>query len=221
MTGHEVYGPEPNAPSTLEVRWIRPGELDAPTLEWFGRFPAAAESREDDYLISPNLTGLSVKIRGGRALEVKVFRGRRGELSLAAGVRGLMESWQRWSFPVGSEIRGGPDSTSWRSVHKVRRISFFVAGEGRLSASVPTPERGTGCAVELTEVTMHGRNWWTLGLEAAGPPDGLRGLVEGTAALLFEQPLPGGLELTQADSSSYYGWLRDLTRRRWSHDADR
>jgi hypothetical protein len=182
-------------------------------LEWFGGFPALTESREDDYLINPNLMGLSVKIRGGRALEVKVFRGRRGVLSLAGRVQGFLESWQRWSFPVGSVLRGGLDSASWRSVRKVRRISFFAAGEGRLSASVPTPERGTGCAVELTEVTLNGRNWWTLGVEAAGPPDALRSLVEGTAALLFDQPLPGALQLSPADSCSYHAWLQDLTRR--------
>jgi hypothetical protein len=169
MTGHEVHGPDPGEPPTLEMRWIRPGELDARTLEWFERFPAAAESRDDDYLINPNLTGLSVKIRRGHALEVKAFRGRRGVPSLAGHLEGFVESWQRWSFPAGSVIRGAVDSASWRSVHKVRHISFFAINEGRPSASIPTPERGTGCAVELTEVTLHGRNWWDPWVGSGGP----------------------------------------------------
>jgi hypothetical protein len=45
---------------------------------WFGRFPAGTESREDTYLLDPQLRGLSVKIRGGGALEVKAYRGSPG-----------------------------------------------------------------------------------------------------------------------------------------------
>jgi hypothetical protein len=45
---------------------------------WFGRFPAGTESREDTYLLDPQLRGLAVKIRGGGALEVKAHRGAQG-----------------------------------------------------------------------------------------------------------------------------------------------
>src|SRR6478752_2320072 len=36
-----------------------PGVADARMHEWFRRFPAATESRADDYLISPDLDGVS------------------------------------------------------------------------------------------------------------------------------------------------------------------
>ena len=36
------------------------------------------ESREDTYLLDPHLPGLSVKVRGGGALEVKAYRGEPG-----------------------------------------------------------------------------------------------------------------------------------------------
>jgi hypothetical protein len=49
---------------------------------WFSRFPATTESREDTYLLDPQLRGLSVKVRAGRALEVKVYRGSRGILQV-------------------------------------------------------------------------------------------------------------------------------------------
>jgi hypothetical protein len=57
---------------SLEVRWIFPGLLEAAAARWFGRYPARTESREDTYLLDPRLRGLSVKVRGGGALEVKV-----------------------------------------------------------------------------------------------------------------------------------------------------
>ena len=49
---------------------------------WFGRFPATVESREDTYPLDPQLPGLSVKVRGGGALEVKVYGGGPGILEV-------------------------------------------------------------------------------------------------------------------------------------------
>ena len=84
---------------SLEVRWIFPGQLETAVARWFGRFPARTESRQDTYLLDPRLPGLSVKVRGGGALEVKAYRGSPGILEVPGRARGRMESWQKWSFP--------------------------------------------------------------------------------------------------------------------------
>jgi len=99
---------------SLEVRWIFPGQLEAAVAGWFGRFPARMESREDTYLLDPLLRGLSVKIRGGGALEVKAYHGSPGILDVEGRARGRLESWQKWSFPCGplSQVSGGP--AGWR-----------------------------------------------------------------------------------------------------------
>jgi hypothetical protein len=67
-----------DAVRSLEVRWILPGQLEPAVARWFRRFPAASESRTDTYLISPDLRGLSVKVRAGGALEVKAYHGSPG-----------------------------------------------------------------------------------------------------------------------------------------------
>ena len=99
MTAGQPDSPVTEGVRSLEVRWIFPGELETAVAGWFGRFPAEMESREDAYLLDPNLRGLSVKVRGGRAFEVKVYCGSPGILEMAGGARGRMESWQKWSFP--------------------------------------------------------------------------------------------------------------------------
>ena len=119
---------------SLEVRWIFPGQLEGAVVGWFGRFPARTEAREDTYLLDPRLPGLSVKVRGGRALEVKAYRGSPGILQ-AGRARGRMQFWQKWSFPFtrpapaaparpagGRYARGGgsagscwPAGRSWRA----------------------------------------------------------------------------------------------------------
>ena len=66
---------------SLEVRWITPGPLGTAMREWFGRFPARTETREDVYLLRPRLRGLSVKLRDGSTLDVKSYLGSPGILS--------------------------------------------------------------------------------------------------------------------------------------------
>jgi hypothetical protein len=122
-------------------------------------------------------------------------------------------SWGRLGAPT---LRTLSNKMRWSSVVVMRGCgkgslasTFFAASEGRLSARVPVAGRGIGCGVELTEVTAPDGTWWTLGFEATGPPDELPSLVEATAALMFQQPLPADLELSAADCGSYHGWLRN------------
>jgi hypothetical protein len=190
---------------SLEVRWIFPGQLAGAVTGWFGRFPAETTVLEDAYLLDPHLPGLSVKVRGRRALEVKAYRGSPGLLEVAGRARGRVESWQKWTFPHGPPSPGSAHQAGWRPVRKRRRISWFSqatgVGVGRLGEE-------PRCAVELTEVDMRGEPWWTLGFEATGPADALHGELNAAAALVFAQALPDGMELGMGDSRSYAQWLR-------------
>jgi hypothetical protein len=192
---------------SLEVRWIFPGQLEAAVAGWFGRFPARTESREDTYLLDPQLRGLSMKVRGGGALEVKVYRGSPGILEVAGRARGRLESWQKWSFPFSPLNSGSGDQVGWRPVRKSRRLSRFSLASGQIVACASGLAEEPGCAVELTEVRTRGQDWWTLGFEATGPADLLRSELQATAALVFAQALPGGVEPGTDESRSYAQWL--------------
>jgi hypothetical protein len=165
------------------------------------------ESREDTYLLDPQLPGLSVKIRGGAALEVKVYHGSPGILEVADRARGRMESWQKWSFPVSPLSQDSGDPAGWRPVRKRRRISRFPLASGPVVATAAGLGQQPRCEVELTEVHSGGQDWWTLGFEATGPASLLRGELEATAALVFAQALPGGVEPGPDESRSYAQWL--------------
>lgn len=193
--------------STVEVRWILPGQLDTAIAGWFGRFPAETESREDAYLIRPVLRGLSVKIRAGRALEVKVRLGGPGNLEAAGRARGRLESWRKWSFPFGPPGPVGAGPPAWTVVHKRRRISRFRLASGRITAGIPGRATEPACAVELTEVSSGSETWWSLGFEATGPPDLLHNTLQGTAALVFAQALPADVEFGMSHCQSYVDWL--------------
>ena len=192
---------------SLEVRWIFPGQLEAAVAEWFRRFPAETESRQDTYLLDPQWRGLSVKVRGGSALEVKVYRGSPGILEVAGRARGRLESWQKWSFPFSPPRQDSGNPASWRSVRKKRRISRFSEASGQIVAPAPGLGQEPQCEVELTEVHTSGQDWWTLGFEATGSADLRRSALQATAALVFAQALPGGVEPGPDESRSYAEWL--------------
>ena len=206
MTAEPPVSPVAEGVRSLEVRWIFPGQLETAVAEWLERFPAESQSREDTYLVDPQLHGLSVKVRGGLALEVKVYRGSPGILDLAGRARGRMESWQKWSFPVNPPGQDGGDLPGWRPVRKRRRICRFS------QASRPVASHGLvqhpRCAVELTEVFTSGQDWWTLGFEATGPEDVLSHVLRATAARVFAQAMPGSMEPGPDASRSYMEWLR-------------
>lgn len=192
---------------SLEVRWIFPGRLQTEVAAWFGRFPAEAQSREDIYLVDPQLRGLSVKVRERGALEVKAYHGSPGRLEAAGRARGRLQSWQKWSFPFTPLGAGRGDPAGWKLVGKRRRISRFGLVGGQFVARAAPLGGEPGCAAELTEVYMGGHDWWTLGLEATGPVHLLRACVEGTAALVFDRAVPGGVEFGADACRSYAEWL--------------
>ncbi len=177
--------------------------------EWFDRFPAVAEFQDDVYLLDPRLPGISVKIRSGRAFEVKTYLSSLGILDTAGRARGHMESWQKWSFPVAplSKVAEGP--AGWTLVRKKRRISQFLVADGRFRAVLAGGGEKPRCAVELTEIRLRDESWWTLSFEATGPTTSLlQNHLETTAALVFGCELPEAIEFGTESSMSYVEWLR-------------
>jgi len=207
MTAEPPDSPVTEAVRSLEVRWIFPGPLETAVARWFSRFPATTESREDTYLLDPRLRGLSVKVRAGGVLEVKVYRGSRGILQVPGRARGRLEAWQKWSFPCRPLRQDSADPAGWQAVRKRRRISRFSRASGPAAAHAPVPGGEPWCEVELTAVRTRGQDWWTLGFEATGPADLLHGELQATAALVFARPLPAGVEPGPHYSRSYAEWL--------------
>jgi hypothetical protein len=207
MTAESPYRPVAEAVWSLEVRWIFPGQLETAVASWFSRFPATTESREDTYLLDPQLRGVSVKVRAGAALEVKAYRGSRGILQVPARACGRLEAWQKWSFPCRPLRQDSADLAGWQPVRKRRRISRFSRAGGPAAARAPVPGGGPWCAVELTEVRTRGQDWWTLGLEATGPAELLHRELQAAAALVFARPLPAGVQPGPDYSRSYAEWL--------------
>jgi hypothetical protein len=207
MTAVPVEDPATAPVDSLEVRWITPGPLGTEVREWFGRFPAGTEAREDAYLLQPRLAGLSVKLRYGSTLDVKSYLGSPGILGRPG--YGRLESWRKWSFPYEPPGEDGAVHPGWIIVRKIRRAFWIPLATSHGLASAGRPPLQAGCTVELTEIQVHDQPWWSVGLEATGSPGLLRLALQHAADLAFARPLPAGVTLSLGDSRSYAQWLTE------------
>jgi len=190
---------------SLEVRWITPGPLGTAMREWFARFPAGTEKREDAYLLQPRLPGLSVKLRDGSTLDVKSYLSSPGILGLPG--YGRLESWRKWSFPYQPAWHDDATLPGWITVRKRRHTCWFPLATCHGLAPVPWRVARAGCMVELTEVHVGDQPWWSVGFEATGSAGLLRLALQHAADLAFAQPLPAGVALSLDNSRSYAQWL--------------
>lgn len=191
---------------SLEVRWLSRGPLPDGASAWLGPFTEPIEERDDRYLGTTS-EELGVKIRGGTQLDVKIFRGSPGELEVSPAIRGRLESWERWSFPIGSASLPPEDAVAWLIVHKRRSRRTFHVSDDRVDERPLRDVELPGCTLELTEVEVDGETWWTLGLEARGEVDSVEPALRATAASLLREPAPSGLHLDPGASTSYATWL--------------
>ena len=207
MTAEPPQSPLAEAVRSLELRWIFPGPLETAVAGWFGRFPTRTEAREDAYLLNPQLPGLSVKVRGDGALEVKAYRGSPGTLSVPSR---RTDAWSSGRSGPFRSIRSAPTAATrpaggWSARDGASAGSHRPADRPRLAP--PGLSGQPRCEVELTEVHTSGQDWWTLGFEATGPAEMLRSELQATAALVFAQALPGAAEPGPDESRSYAEWL--------------
>ena len=110
-----------------------------------GAFQAEKRSsRQDTYLLNPQLSGLSVKVRGGGALEVKVYCGSPGILDLPGRARGRIPVLAEVVLSV-SPLRqdgGDPPAGSRYARGAASAGSRWPAGRSRHPARVWTASRG-------------------------------------------------------------------------------
>jgi hypothetical protein len=191
---------------SLEVRWILGGALSSAVREWFDRFPAETEIREDTYLVFPHLDGLSLKFRAGRTLEVKSYLGTPGLLGLPVRGLGRLESWRKWSLPDDLMRATDRPAPTWVTVRKSRRTVWFALPAKQSLVPDQSPSEA-GCKAELTEADVSGRPMWTVGLEATGSTERLLKALQHAVLRLFESPLPSEARFHLGNSWSYIQWL--------------
>lgn len=181
---------------TIELRWFYPGTIPTQIEHWFnqeslGGQIESPETREDWYLYLPTCDYLGIKLRQGK-LEIKWRQAEFKVLRFGDFVEGKAEKWAKWTCEdptskcfIPAEVAG---KESWLSVKKKRSQRVYA-----------------DCAVELTQLDINGKDWWSLAFEATGEDDKLMDNLQTVASQVF-QSYPGS-KLQGKDSFAYPSWL--------------
>ncbi|MCC6585665.1 MAG: hypothetical protein IT168_03010 [Bryobacterales bacterium] len=194
---------------SAEIRWFW-REEPAAVVEWFHdrRLHPVSAGREDErvdcYLHDVNQDELGLKVRGNKpGIECKGLVERTAKGVAAGPFTGDLEIWCKWSstslnIPAHQLV----------CVSKRRAIRKFDTANG--AVEVESDQRpGSGCNVELTELTLpNGARWWSLGFEAFGGLETVGQSLIRAAGELASRSAPA---LPEGVEASYPAWLKSQT----------
>lgn len=194
---------------TTEVRWFVSGSLPASYVDWFSSAgeTAVVEVRCDTYWVD-GLHSTGLKRRGRGPLEVKLRRDSTGSLELGSGIRGRIEEWRK-IHPAEQRFARPGRSGEWCEVNKVVRTrTFGLRSTGSVDPLSSRDLTSPGCDVQLASVDVAGSEAWTFALEAWGPADERRSILDGAAAALLQSsPFPKDFLACLDQDMGYPEWL--------------
>ncbi len=157
---------------SIEIRWFYPGVLPDEISKWFatlGKPLEKIDTRSDFYLQSSS-PDIGVKLRQGN-LEVK-SRQQDWTIVIDGWEHSQVEQWTKWiclddrssltSSTIGSKL-------GWIKVDKIRdRRLYRVDFNDRLQLTqIPIPI-DKAVAIEMTQLQVKDRIWWTIACEYLG-----------------------------------------------------
>jgi len=194
---------------TTEIRWFAAGEPPQEYVDWFSDHGqgAVVELRNDAYRIAGDAS-VGLKRRDHGPLELKRRQGISPLMALPGGFKGQIEEWCK----TGLEEPLGDIGWKWGNVYKVvltRTYSIDAWGSVfQLSGRKPV---APACDVELATVSVDDVTAWTFALEAWGPGDSRREVLEASlrAMLLDLPPIPIGFIANLSLNMGYPEWLAE------------
>ncbi len=207
---------------SCEIRWFWPGTCPRAVAAWFGRgdvapSPAPDEPRADVYVRDSRQVELGIKRRGNKpGYEIKGLLAADCGLALPAPFTGPVQRWCKWTTEA-LRLADVPTITilKWRRLRKLdlddpAQAHEVALGKAERLLVADTVLPANGCHLELTELSVYGcggpERWWTLGLEAFGPPDRVEANLARAVAYwnqVAAPPLGGGL------MASYPQWIAE------------
>jgi hypothetical protein len=202
---------------SAELRWFWKDAVPQGLEPWFassGLPPGGGRPRDDVYLLDPAQRELSLKHRGKmEGVEVKGLIRRVAPPISAGPLFGHVELWIKWNSAALS-LEHLP-SIIVRKRRRMRefdtsgaRVDEIALGPDECPAAPGTKDPEDGCTLELTEVSLTGREgtWWTLSLEAFGALERVESNLGRTLAHLQATQAPG---FAPGVEKSYACWLAE------------
>jgi hypothetical protein len=195
---------------TIEVRWFAAGQPHSSLVEWFseGGQSAFVEVRRDAYRATLD-HGVGLKRRDHGSLELKRRRGLTRRQLFAGGFEGRIEEWRK----TGLEEPLAAMDWQWLVVDKIVLTRTFTIDDSDTVTEAAVPELASpACDIEVATISVNETVAWSFALEARGPFEVRRRLLEDALSALIGRspPLPVGFVAALNLSMGYPEWLASV-----------
>jgi hypothetical protein len=195
---------------SVEIRWFTEGPLPDAVRRWHEAVAGTPdwEERTDHYVRPVGRDGINVKWREGK-LEVKRLVATISIERPVEGVAAPAERWRKWSLPLADDEPIEQTGGDWIAVAKRRRVRTFAPDPEGARPVEAGQQLAAGCGVEIGEMRVGERVWWSVCLEAFGDDEpSIPETLRVVATHVFGSGDPPELPLNHA--MSYIGWLAGL-----------
>ncbi len=205
--------------TSADVRWFREGIIPEELMVWFKRGKAMHEDARQRYLYLPFTHARTVgfTLREG-TLYIQSLQKSLGLHRFAANLKGHVQLWIRWSHKISEidrDLRTLFENDRWANVCEQRRFRKFCLHQGKVS-EVPGNDciAQTACHVELTEIEVGAKKFWSFGIESFGHAEQVEETLNAVSTYCFsERQSPLKRALNCAQSRSYPEWILSVRPR--------
>lgn len=188
-------------------------------MVWFKRSQDLHEEARQRYLYLPftHVRTVGFALREG-TLDVASLQKSLGLHRFTKNIQGRIHLWLRWLHKVSEidrEIRLLFENDRWANVCEHRHLRKFSLHRGKLSEVRGNDfSAQTACHVELTEIEVGAKKFWSFGIEAFGHADHAEETLKTVSTYCFsEQHSPLKRSLNGAQSLPYPEWILSLRPR--------
>ena len=156
---------------STEIRWFFEGNVPSNITKILEKTSLdIPENRTDHYLLVQGCDIISIKIRNSR-LEIKRRRGCQPYYLSKLNISGNIEWWERWEWNDKTtyieiqQLINKDDKNPWIKVDKKRWQRKFNVRDNDLIL-LPSQEMHYDSAMEITELKLDGKSYWTIGFDS-------------------------------------------------------
>ncbi|UVT14291.1 MAG: hypothetical protein H8K04_10480 [Nitrospira sp.] len=205
--------------TSAEVHWFCEGPIPENLMIWFKRSKLMFEDSKHDhlYLAFNHATPVGFALREG-SLDVESLQKSSDLHRFTERTHARIHLWLKWSHEASKldeDVRALFENDRWVKVRTQRRLRKFSLDQGTLSevrGNDSSPQ--TACHIELTNVELGARKFWSLGFESFGHANQVEETLRTVSAYCFsERDSPLKRSLNGAQSLPYPEWILSVRPR--------
>lgn len=203
---------------SIEIRWfLSEPETRKIALEWFKKIGGKLDNpevRTDFYMPRSLKNSMGLKLRIFKNIPKVEIKEKLEtiEMADAKGI-GIVEVWNKWRFTLdikdetSAEISG--DKSDWVKMEKSRSmIKYEILPDDKFR--IVTEEVESACNVEITDIKIGNKDWWTLGFETFRTDDNYEKSLKSLEIIYKEVMTKELLQILKPESSYSYPALIEI-----------